>query len=289
MASNLLIRVRSINNMHNINQSNLYKLKSHSKLFKLIGTNKDDYKFIKNNNNYHEFKKEIKNKIRDLVSPKYKLKKILQKINHSLMKIETPEYLFSSKKGLSSIDNAHYHRNNKYKLTMDIKSFFPSVKKEYIFRFFKYKMKQSDDIAWTITNMVIIENKPGLPQGFQTSSILSFFSYQGMFNEIDKISKKNNIKFSLYVDDLTFSSDNRISRKFYKDIVLIIKKFDLNISTKKTKFFDKCTPAHITGVVVNKFKLFMPNSKHLKYKKSIKNTEKVGLLNYKNRIKNYNN
>lgn len=274
--------------MHDINQSILYKLKSHKKLFTYLKTNKNNIKLLKKSKNYYEFIQKIKEKERNLIAPKDKLKIILKNIDHHLKKINTPSYLISNKKGLSSVDNANIHKNNNYILTLDIQNFFPSVNKEYIFRFFKYKLKQSDDIAWTLTKLVTIKEIDGVPQGFPTSARIAFWTYFKMFEEINNIVTKYNLTMTVYVDDITISGNNKINRLIYMQINNIVSKNGLQVKTSKTKLFGKKSPKHITGVVIKSKILYMPFDKFAKLRKLIDEDKIKGLLGYNKFISKFN-
>ncbi|WP_274930934.1 hypothetical protein, partial [Francisella tularensis] len=52
-----------------------------------------------------------------------------------------------------------------------------------------------------------------LVQGSCVSQILSFYCNKDMFDEVYKYSKERNINFTLYVDDLSFSSSQNFDAK----------------------------------------------------------------------------
>lgn len=65
------------------------------------------------------------------------------------------------------------------------------------------------------------------------------------------ISNENNVIMTLYVDDITFSSEVYISQRFKEKIYKIIRKYDYRVSKKKVRSYSKLYPKLITGVVID--------------------------------------
>lgn len=61
----------------------------------------------------------------------------------------------------------------------------------------------------------------------------------------------NGITMTVYVDDVTFSSENRISKNFRDKIIAIIRKYNYQISRKKVKRYTKFYPKLVTGVIID--------------------------------------
>ena len=72
-----------------------------------------------------------------------------------------------------------------------------------------------------------------------------------MFDEIQKLADDNGITMTVYVDDVTFSSENRISKDFRDKIITIIRKYNYQISRKKVKRYTKLYPKLVTGVIID--------------------------------------
>jgi RNA-directed DNA polymerase len=62
-------------------------------------------------------------------------------------------------------------------------------------------------IAWILTDLVTY--KGVLPTGSPSSQLVVYCAYSLMFEEIKSISEKYGCIFSLYVDDMTLSSDSK--------------------------------------------------------------------------------
>lgn len=197
------------------------------------------------------------NGFRTIEAPNKKLKKYQKKLNKFLSRIESPDFLMSGKRGRSSIKNGFFHlKSSNYVLCVDITDFYPSIDKGKVFRSLKNDFLMSDDIAEILTKFITIpykNNRGGcLPTGAPSSQIISYMVNKDAFYEINEISKKKGIKMSLYVDDLTFSSKNKIPKSFKNKVGNILKKEKLFIKNKKTKLITKGKTKIITGVAIDK-------------------------------------
>ena len=72
-----------------------------------------------------------------------------------------------------------------------------------------------------------------------------------MFGEMQRLSDNNCIAMTVYVDDITFSSKNRISKDFRDRILAIVKKYNYQVSKKKVKLYTKLYPKLVTGVIID--------------------------------------
>lgn len=176
-----------------------------------------------------------------------------------LQKNWRPEWLISGEKGKSYIDNGMAHRSNSYALTIDIKSFYDNCKREYVYRFFKEKLLTSPDVAEILTNIVTYNGL--VPTGCPTSQIIAYYAYEDMFNEIATIAKEYCCTFTLYVDDMAFSSTTPFDyKKLSREIDIALRKYGHKPKYKKVKYYKKGAPITITGTVIDNHSLLTPNS-----------------------------
>src|SRR5699024_7662986 len=68
-----------------------------------------------------------------------------------------------------------------------------------------------------------------------------------------KICQRKNIHFTLFVDDMTFSSYYKIPKSFINHINSLVKKYGLSIHPDKIQRFHRYLPKLITGVIVDPF------------------------------------
>ena len=207
--------------------------------------------------------------------PKYNLKIIQRRIKKLLGRIMVPDNIFSGIKGRSYVENAKSHKgeNKRQLFKIDLKAFFPSISRDTVYRFFKDEMLCSSDVATILTNLTTvdldkantqsrdeiysflksknIDCKNHLISGAPTSQILSYLVNHKMFDELQDLSNKNNIVMTVYVDDVTFSSENKISQRFKKQIFKTITKYHYQISKHKVKTYTRAYPKLVTGVIID--------------------------------------
>lgn len=232
---------------YNINQSPLYKLTSHAKLLKTLQLS--DIKTLNKiiaraDNNYYFSKLDTG---REIEVPKQQLARIHKRINKLLSKIQPPEYVNSGVIGRSNVKNARDHVGSSTLLKIDIKKYYPSVTQEQVSRCFQKQFKCANDVADTLAKLCCVANH--LPTGSQLSQSLSFAVNRPIFDHINTHSKSKDIKFTCYVDDLTFSG-NVIDNQFRDHITSYIKQ-SRNYSCHKVRLHKPDTPKSVTGVIID--------------------------------------
>ncbi len=121
-----------------------------------------------------------------------------------------------------------------------------------------------------------IKIKNHLPSGTPTSQILSYLANLDMFDEIINYCKEHNLLCSIYVDDITLSTNRKISFEEEKQLKAIIKKHGQKISKGKTIRYDNNGYKKITGFVISpQHQLVVPNKTRLKIKKRILQIEDI--------------
>lgn len=262
-----------------IESSPLYKLSNKTKLANLLGVTKkyvEDFNYSRDNYTCWEQKKKNKKGTRPVENPVPTLKKAQSKLNRLLLRIQTNEYLMSGKRHANYIKNAEYHKNNPYIFCFDLSAFFQSVSKEYIFRAFKNEFLMEDDVAWIITDLVSIPNKEHtdgyIPTGSPSSQNVIYWAYKKTFDNLFKIAEAKRLKFSLYVDDMTFSSYKAISVNFPKLVQKMCSKVGLSINEGKTHYFSFNDYKDVTGCIITpKQELKVPNKRRKDLLDIIKN------------------
>lgn len=220
-----------------VKNSFLYKIGNKTKLAKYLGITRNELLNLCNDNLY-KVREELKHNgtgTRIIEAPTKQLKSIQRKLNKELQKLETPSYLFSGIKGKSFIDNALVHVQNKYMLCVDIHSFYPSTDDIKVLQFYKNTLKTPNDIAKILTELTTFNGH--LPTGAPTSVILAYFAYAKTFEDIYKKAQELNIDMSVYVDDITFSSQNPIPKLFYNFVEKRMKQQGLILKKNKTKWY----------------------------------------------------
>lgn len=207
--------------------------------------------------------------------PRYNLKCVQRRIKALLDTISIPDNVFSGVKGRSYIDNVYQHifSDARYFYKADIRAFFPSISREVVYHFFLSDLMCSPDVASILASLTTIDlckcpvheksdlyhflDTKGIKcynhliSGAPTSPILSYLANHKMFDELQKLSSKNGIVMTIYVDDLFFSSEHVISSKFRCSVTSVLRKNGYIIAKNKVKGYTKSYPKLITGVIID--------------------------------------
>lgn len=215
---------------------------------------------------------------RRLIEPPHESLKVIQRrIKKLLGTIEVPDNVFSGIKGRSYADNAKKHAecSNRVFFKIDLSAFFPSISRETVYRFFAEALLCSPDIAEILTNLTTVDLektkhsnmaeidqflaskrvtcKNHLISGAPTSQIMSYLVNYRMFDELQSFADSQNVLMTVYVDDITFSSEHWISSFFKERVLAIVAKYGYKISKSKVKRYTKNSPKLVTGVVIDAY------------------------------------
>ena len=257
-----MARQKKTHKRYHVNQSPLYKLKSRKKLADLFNMSlRDLERLVNRQDNYRVFTiNKGSGKPRIIENPKPHLERIHQRIFHLLRSIEPPSYLHSGIKGRSYITNANSHLNATRLITLDIKSFYPSTLGWHVFEFYRDVLGCSQDVAGLLTQIVTYNNH--IPTGSCLSQIMAFYSHYKMFEEIYAIATAKDLIMTCYVDDIAISG-NKANKSTLYLVRGILKKRGLESPVEKEHLYECSDQKHITGSVIDKNSLKLPNKKHL--------------------------
>jgi len=234
-----------MNKTYPIQRSPLYGLRNRRKLAELFGL---DGSYFRREHNYqysHFDKTKPNGGVRHFANPLGDLKHIQRRIHVLLQRIELPEWVKSGKCGESYINNGRYHIDANYVRTMDIFHFYDSVERNRVYTLFRETFLMADDIATIMTNLVMDGNT--LPTGAPSSQLIAFWSYRDMFDEIQHLSKSYGCMFSLYVDDMAFSSKQQIPYAMRDEISVILHNYHMHAERKKDRYYKTNDYKIITG------------------------------------------
>lgn len=152
---------------------------------------------------------------------------------------------FVKNKGVK--ENARFHRGQAVVVSMDIKDFFPSIKIQSIFGIF-CDVGYTKDVSSFLAHLCCFEYS--LPQGAPTSPYLSNLRLRNFDERVALYTKENNIRYTRYADDLTFSGsfDPHALIKTISDW-LFEEGFLAN--SEKTRIARRNARQEVTGIVVN--------------------------------------
>jgi len=152
-------------------------------------------------------------------------------------------------RGRSPVTNARMHIGHQFTLSMDLKDFFDSVKPQMV----------SGKLSKQELEACFIDPGDGLGarplQGLPTSPVVANIAAADMDKAILKALKKHTeqVVYTRYADDLTFSFDSAETAEFLKrKIPEIVNRCGFRLAAHKTRLMSaKAGRRHVTGVAVD--------------------------------------
>ena len=191
-------------------------------------------------------------KFRKISEPNETLKKWQNQILPTLYKIKPHEcnHGFMPNKNIAT--NAKPHVKKEYVLSLDIKNFFDNTNKEKLIRI----LNQYFPHYVQYTERFLLNG--ALPQGAPTSPYLANFALNDFDDKVHLFCKENNISYTRYADDLTFSWNGKIDIKnFLSFLNKNLNEAGYRFAKRKTKLMHKSQRQKVTGIIVNE-KLNIP-------------------------------
>ena len=173
---------------------------------------------------------------------------------------------------ISIKDNTRFHRDQKTVLTVDLKNFFPSIKSGYILSVF-LSMGYNLSVAVILTRLCCL--RESLPQGAPTSAYLSNLVMIRFDNNISEYCISNDIRYTRYADDLTFSGAFDIAALLYL-VDQELKCLNLRRNPQKLKIMRNGDRQKVTGIVVNE-KQQLPREYRMKIRQEVHYIQRFGL------------
>ena len=240
-----------------------------------------------NNPCYKTFKvPKKKGGFREIFAPEKSLKDVQKWLNRSLQtyyQCIKPKcvYGFTLKPDgqdpfCNIVKNAEPHVNKRFVLNMDIKDFFPSISAKSVLELFRsewFRYNEKTAIAFAL----LLTYKGILPAGAPTSPVISNFICLPLDKELLQFCQINQLCYTRYADDLTFSSDLSITREQILNIIALLKKHGFRTNKKKFRLQSYHTQQKVTGIVVNE-KVNIDRRQIKKVRAMLHDLEKNGLI-----------
>ena len=217
-------------------------------LLNLLGTTENELEQIIRGG-YRHFNKIKDGKARKIEAPNPQLKLIQQKLLKYLQdRLACPQYCMAGFKGQNNIKNAQKHRFKREVWTMDIIHYYQNTREKYIRQFFEKNLGVKKEVADILVKLTTHKNH--LPTGAPTSTLLSCFVHQEIFDSIYKKMQSLEIDMTVYIDDITLSTHKHIEHWVIKYINNALKTHGLHLKKSKTKRYGY-KHAVVTGVHIN--------------------------------------
>lgn len=170
-------------------------------------------------------------------------------------------------------DNARFHKNKKTVVALDLKNFFGNVSGLTVFYIFK-DMGYNSEVSMMLEKLCTNQNH--LPQGAPTSPMLSNMAFKKIDDKIFNYCRKNNILYTRYADDLTFSGDTVNTTRLISYVKMLVSTKGFSVNDEKTKVMGRGMRQTVTGVVVND-KMQVPREYRKKIRQEMYYTIKFGI------------
>ncbi|WPZ33785.1 reverse transcriptase domain-containing protein [Thalassobaculum sp. OXR-137] len=120
------------------------------------------------------------------------------------------EHSYGYISGKNIIKNSTVHSRKRFVFNIDLEDFFGSINFGRVRGYFinDHYFRLEPDVATIVAQIACYKNS--LPQGSPCSPIISNMIGRILDIRLRDLSKKNNIEYSRYVDDITFSSNEKV-------------------------------------------------------------------------------
>lgn len=200
------------------------------------------------------------------------IKSFQRQFHKSIVKVLTTTelpYLQSTIKNVSYASNANAHKGDKHAFIIDMENFFTKIDENKVKTTLKDLLSLDDDIADIYTKLLTSpydeppfhDNKYIIGQGLPSSPLLAFLCNSSFFDYLNRLCLEKNIKMTIYVDDIVFSSYSPIPQDFIDRLFVLFKKNGLSINRKKIARVKNDGVKKITGGYVIQNEVRVKNSK----------------------------
>jgi hypothetical protein len=174
-----------------------------------------------------------------------------------LQRVQLPVTVHGGRKGKSYITNAQQHVGQPLVMAFDIRTFFPSISRQRVFRAFRERLGCSAPIADIISHLTTFHDE--LAQGASASTIIAAIVAEPILKRIQELVKPEGGLATIYVDDINISGTARLAR--HKSVVCsIIKQAGYSVKWEKVKIMRAHKEQIVTGNAVNK-QIDLPSKK----------------------------
>ena len=226
---------------------------------------------------YHTFAIAGKGKMRIINAPSMPIKVRQQWVLKEILeKREVHPCCHGFVKGKSILTNAKMHMGSKEILNMDIKDFFPSINFPLIINIY-LQMGYGREAAEALAMLCCHEGQ--LPQGAPTSPYLANLVLRDMDNRLNCFCSRENIIYTRYADDMTFSGNVPLE-KFINEFRKIISSYSFQVNEEKTRVYKEPYRKMVTGLIVKEDRICIPKKFKRLLKQEIYYCQKNGVTQH---------
>lgn len=257
-----------------VNEFSVPKIEDEKKLEQILKLGHIDENF------YHIFELYHKEKVRVICAPSRNLKERQKWILKNILnKVTMKECVHGFVRGKSIVTNASCHVGKKEILCLDIADFFPSIKLNKVKNIF-IKLGYTEEVALRLGKLCTytpeMSQEYELPQGAPTSPALANIEFDKIDDKLLAYADENQLVYTRYADDLTFSTDSENIEKHINHVKDIITESGFLINENKTHVMKDNYRKLVTGLIVNE-KVKIPKRFKRKFKQELYYCRKYGI------------
>ena len=161
--------------------------------------------------------------------------------------------------------NAQAHEGKNYVFNLDLKDFFPSIRRARVCaRLQCPPFSLNRELATTIAGLVSMRMEQAsptetyvsyvLPQGSPVSPLLTNAICDSLDHQLAGLARRFGLTFTRYADDITFSSMHNVYHaegEFIHELHRIIQRQGFTVNDQKTRLQKRGSRQEVTGLVVN--------------------------------------
>ncbi|WP_417245946.1 reverse transcriptase family protein [Celeribacter sp.] len=192
------------------------------------------------------------------------------------------EASFGYRQGRSTRANAEVHVGSSYMIKLDVDNFFPSISRTMIEQLFR-ELGVDPNISICLSKFLTVGDS--LPLGLATSPVVSNAIFHDLDGELAALSIEYGCKYSRYVDDITFSSAEKIDLGVIDRVSEILARRGFSLAVDKTRWKKRGQSYYVTGLSVSSgCAPHCPRSMKRELRKVLYYSNKFGLLEHAARL-----
>jgi hypothetical protein len=170
-------------------------------------------------------------KARQIDNPSGELKRVQRAVCGLLGPIVFPANICGGIPKRSLLDNLNLHLGQRVLVTLDIRSFFPSVRVEQVYGVWRHFLGCSDSVSTMLTSLTTY--KGYLPQGAPSSPLVANLLVWSIDRPLREAADHLGVSYSTWIDDLAFSGDK--AREMIDPAFALLTKHGFRVSRKKLR------------------------------------------------------
>jgi hypothetical protein len=185
---------------------------------------------------------------REIRPPKKPLRTVQKRIYRMLeAQVRYPRWMVGGVPKRSIFMHAGRHVGQRMVATLDVKSFFPSVRSDQV-RSVVEQFGISNFALDAVVRLTTLENQ--LPQGPPASCFLANMVFDSIDRRVDALCRRHKLAYTRYVDDLAISGDSEL-RDYRGAFIAPIEEQGFVVAPEKIHFMGQGSLQVVTNLCVN--------------------------------------